>query len=321
MASITGTKFDNNLKFDTKKLLAMDPMELEKLNGLYQEYLRYHGPLFTKEIWSECLETFFLKADKYDDEKSNGKFFAWFNVLCLNEFRRVLNSKKRKRKIDVVFYDDVFSSSSPVTTSNESLPSESNAALIDEFDFDSIIDNPDGEPNKLDVLIKKYAWPDEKEPLELYRRGAQTTKEERALVIRFKNRVLRRIYNTQELAALRKSGKHLNKSRKSIGVRARIKEDKSTYGSAYKKMTPEQRLELRIKKRDARREKKLKEYKEKLSPKEYAEKIRQMEYYEKVRDEQNKKNIETQRKIREKVAKEKAELRKSIKKEQNGETL
>jgi hypothetical protein len=318
-----GTKdsaLDHNNQFDIDKLLAMDPLELSKLNKLFPEYVRRYGPSFTNDCWNECLEVFFLKAHLFDKEKAGGKFFGFFNTLVYHEFVRYITyAKKRKRKIEYVYYEDTFSTQSSVSAEKENLPQESNKALVVEFDFDAAVDNPDGEPNKMDELIKKYAYSDEKEPLELYIRGAQITKEERALVIRFKNRVLRRIYRPEQLAELRKSKKHLSKNKRD--VQNRVGKRNAAYGSEYKKMTKEERLELRLKKRAQRREENLKKFKETLSPKDYAEKVRQLEYYDMVREEANKKNIETQRKIRDKAVKEKAELRESIKKEQNGKIL
>jgi hypothetical protein len=305
MASITGTAWDNNNRFNLDKLLAMDPLELSKLNDLYPEYLRYHGPKFTREIWNQCLETFFLKAHLFDKEKSNGKIFGWLNIVILNEFRRILSESKKKRVLPQVFFEDVFSSNSPTSAFNEKIPEEANTSLIDEFDFDEMIDHPNGIPHKMDELIKKYAEDDELQAIELYIRGAKVTAEEKALVIRFKNRVLRRIYRPEQLAELRKSKKHLSNSKSNIGQRSRMK----TYRSDYKKMTKEERLERRLKLKAERREANIKKWKETLSPKDYQEKLRQLEYYDKVQEEHNKKNVEIQRKIREKVEAEKEKLR------------
>jgi len=311
------SKQDFNNMFDIPALLSMDRKELEKLNDLFPHYQRRYFPSFNMETWNRCLEIFFLKAHLYDDKKSGGKFFGWFSKIVFNEFlRSVTYDKKRKRKIEYIYYEDTFSSSSSISTSNQNLPEEANKAFMDEpFDFDAAIDFPDGEPNKLEELIKKYAEDDELIALELYIRGAKTTTQEKALVIKFKNRVKRHIYTKEKLDELKKSKECLSTLKKDIDNRARSKRD---YDSTYKNLTPEERLERRLKKKAERRIERLSKFQETLSPKDYAEKLRQLEYYDKVQEEQNQKNIENSRIVRAKKKAEKIKLRNDI---LNNETI
>lgn len=307
VSNIIGTKNDNNNKFNIDKLIAMDPIELSKLIKLYPEYQRYYGPLFTEDIWSHCLETFYLKAHLFDKEKSGNKLFGWFNTLVYHVFLYQIKRNKSKKQVDLDFVDDYFGLK--YDDSFQNIASE-------EFNL-GIIDGETDEDNRLNELIEKYASEKEKIPIKLFLAGVKTTKEETDLVYRFKKRVMSRIYTKEQLAEFKKKKKGLLKNKNAV----RRRETRRNYIAGLPK---EERERIRIEKKNARRQKVLDELQRKGDIKGYKEMIKRFNRSDsqsmKKHNEQRSKELK--KKQKEKL-KEQERLRKEIlkKESKNNDTL
>lgn len=301
-SKIAGTSNDNNNKFDINKLIALDRNELNKLNDLYGEYRRFHGPKFTPEVWNKCLEEIVSKL-RYFDKKYEKKPFGWINIVIYHQFIKELKFPEteivKHKPVDKL--EDMFQ-----TNDNESI------AFIELSDIDVIDSCFPSERNltpseKLEHLVNIHCTKKEKLAYELLVKGALITDEERIHIRNIKQKIRKIIYSNEELAEMKKKKAFRQIDRKSIKGREKFIE----WAQERAAHTEEERKEIRIKRRNEKRIKMLEELK-KSDPKKYKEKLKQIERYEKNAKEKPTYAIEKQKEFREKKKKLKESIRKDI---------
>lgn len=300
--NISGTTNDNNNRFDIDKLMALDRNELNKLNDLYGEYRRFHGPKFTPEIWNKCLEAIVTRF-KYFDKKYAKKPFGWINTIIYHQFIKEIKypeSEIIKHK-EVDKFEDLFQSND-----NEPIIF---IGLIE----DDVIDEAFPDERKLsrsellENLVSTHCTKEEQIIFKLYIKGAYLQKEERLIINNIKHKLRNVIYTQEQIIELKKK----RAFHQTDGRSKRGRENSHKWKEERKNLSEEERNAVRLQRRNEKREKMLNELKE-TNPKKYRDKLKQIERYERIAKEKPTYNVDKQATYRKKRKEDKQELRKDL---------